>query len=70
MIRMADRNRLRKKQDKILARIDKARGEAGYVPGENMGVSGPNSPTIAELRTKIYPEWEWLFDRLNAPFKK
>lgn len=53
----SDRDRLREKQDKLLVRLN-----GHYAETTHLSAAFQGTPTIAQMRTMIFPEWEWLID--------
>lgn len=62
-LKAKDRNRLRRKQDRLLAlELPKLR-RMGIDPS-NVKLAGASSPTFADLQIYIYPEFEKAIDIL------
>ena len=53
-----DRDRIRNKQDQLLTLIGDSSDDL------QLSAEYPGSPTVGELRSYLYPEWESLIDRL------
>lgn len=54
----ADRQRIREKQNKLLTYCK----TKGYPDNYKISCSHPGCPTFEELKTAVYPDWEWLLD--------
>ena len=60
-----DRNKLRKKQDKIIKYAER-HGTPEYY---RVSPDYPDAPTITQLRNYIFPDWEFVFDQIIYDLK-